>query len=154
MKVTTSISTILLVDVIVESFSPYICVPTPWVKHTKTTVKGAPSLGNSKLKFSPPLHIANAQSWWLLSPASSEVYPACLRPSPNRSCQSPILIQVSTRTPLSAKSGLPCNLSMLDLRCRVSASHPTKVHVLRTWPKLLSILLVLSLLLIIAYTFH
>ena len=78
------------------------------------------------------------------SVASSEVYPACLRPSPTRSCKkNRILILVSTRTPLSAKSGLPCNLSMLDLRC-ISASHPTKVHVLRTWPKLLSPLLVLS----------
>ena len=51
----TSISTILLVDVDVGSFSPYIYLPTPWVKHTKTTVWGAPSLGNpscSKLDFS------------------------------------------------------------------------------------------------------
>ena len=40
-----SISTILLVDVEVGSFSPYIYVPTPWAKHTKTTVRGAPSLG-------------------------------------------------------------------------------------------------------------
>ena len=37
----TSISTILLVDVDVGSFfSPYKYVPTPWVKHTKTTVRG------------------------------------------------------------------------------------------------------------------
>ena len=53
----TSISTILLVDVDVGSFSPYIYLPTPWAKHTKTTVWGAPSLGNpscSKLDFSPP----------------------------------------------------------------------------------------------------
>ena len=52
----TSISTILLVDVDVESFSSYKYVPIPWVKHTKTTVWGAPSLGNSscsKLYFSP-----------------------------------------------------------------------------------------------------
>jgi hypothetical protein len=41
-----SISTILLVDVDVESFSLYIYVLTPWVKHTKTTIWGAPSLGN------------------------------------------------------------------------------------------------------------
>jgi hypothetical protein len=33
----TSISTISLVDMKVESF-PYIYVPTPWAKHTKTTV--------------------------------------------------------------------------------------------------------------------
>ena len=53
----TSISIILLVDVDVESFSPYIYVPTLWAKHTKITIKGAPSLGNpscSKLDFSPP----------------------------------------------------------------------------------------------------
>jgi len=52
----TSISTILLVDVDVGSFSSYIYLPTPWAKHTKTTVRGAPSLGNpscSKLYFSP-----------------------------------------------------------------------------------------------------
>ena len=56
MKGATSISTISLVDVDVESFSSYIYQPTPWVKHTKTTVKGASSLGNpscSKLYFSP-----------------------------------------------------------------------------------------------------
>ena len=56
-KVATSISTILLVDVDVGSFSSYKSVPTPWVKHTKTTVRGAPSLGNpscSKSYFSHP----------------------------------------------------------------------------------------------------
>jgi hypothetical protein len=53
----TSISTILLVDVKVESFLPYKYVPTLWAKHTKTTVRGASSLGNlscSKLNISPP----------------------------------------------------------------------------------------------------
>ena len=53
----TSISIILLVDVDMGSFSPYKYVPTPWAKHTKTTIRGAPSLGNpscSKLDFSPP----------------------------------------------------------------------------------------------------
>ena len=53
----TSISTISLVDVDVGSFSSYIYLPTPWAKHTKTTVRGAPSLENpscSKLDFSPP----------------------------------------------------------------------------------------------------
>ena len=53
----TSISTILLVDVDVGSFSPYIYLPTPWAKRTKTTVWGASSLGNSscsKLDFSHP----------------------------------------------------------------------------------------------------
>ena len=52
----TSISTISLVDVDVGSFSSYIYQPTPWAKHTKTTIWGAPSLGNpscSKLYFSP-----------------------------------------------------------------------------------------------------
>ena len=51
----TSISTILVVDVDVGSFSPYKYVPIHWAKHTKTTVRGAPSLGNpscSKLYFS------------------------------------------------------------------------------------------------------
>jgi hypothetical protein len=41
----------------VGSFPPYIYVPTPWPNHTKTTIRGAPSLGNpscSKLYFSPP----------------------------------------------------------------------------------------------------
>ena len=59
----TSISTILLVDVDVGSFSPYKYVPTPWAKHTKTTIRGAPSLGNptcSKLDFSPSLAVAVA----------------------------------------------------------------------------------------------
>ena len=53
----TSFSTILLVDVEVGSFSSYISVPTPWAKHTKTTIREAPSLKNpscSKLDFSPP----------------------------------------------------------------------------------------------------
>ena len=56
MEGATSVSTILLVDVDVGNFSPYIYVPTPWAKHTKTTIWGAPSLGNpscSKLYFSP-----------------------------------------------------------------------------------------------------
>ena len=35
----TSISTILLVDVDVGSFSLYKYVPTPWVKYTKTIVR-------------------------------------------------------------------------------------------------------------------
>jgi hypothetical protein len=35
----TSISTILLVDVKVKSFSLYKYVPTLWAKHTKTTVE-------------------------------------------------------------------------------------------------------------------
>ena len=53
----TSISTILLVDVDVGRFSSYKSVPTPWAKHTKTTVRGAPSLENpscSKSDFSHP----------------------------------------------------------------------------------------------------
>jgi hypothetical protein len=57
----TSISTILLVDVKVKTFSPYKYVPIPWTKHTKTTVRGAPSLGNlscSKLDISPPSYVA------------------------------------------------------------------------------------------------
>ena len=63
MKGATSISTILLVDVDVGSFSPYKYVPTTWAKHTKTTVRGAPSLRNpscSKSDFSPPLAVIAA----------------------------------------------------------------------------------------------
>jgi hypothetical protein len=54
----TSISTISLVDIEVDSFPPYIYIPTPWAKHTKITVRGAPSLKNlscSKLDYSPLL---------------------------------------------------------------------------------------------------
>ena len=53
----TSISNILLVDVDMQSFSPYIYLSTPWAKHTKTTIRGAPSLENpscSKSDFSHP----------------------------------------------------------------------------------------------------
>ena len=46
MEGATSISTILLVDVFVGSFSSYIYQPTPWAKYTKTTVKGGSSLCN------------------------------------------------------------------------------------------------------------
>ena len=35
----TPFSTILLVDVDMESFFSYKYVPTPWAKHTKTTVR-------------------------------------------------------------------------------------------------------------------
>ena len=59
----TSISIILLVDVDVGSFSPHKYIPTLWAKHTKTTIRGAPSLRNpscSKLDFSPPLVVATA----------------------------------------------------------------------------------------------
>ena len=42
MEGATSISTIFLVDIDVGSFSPYKYVPTPWAKHTKTIVRGAP----------------------------------------------------------------------------------------------------------------
>jgi len=59
----TSISTILLLDVDVGSFSAYKYVPTHSAKHTKTNVRGAPSLGNpscSKLDFSPPVAVAAA----------------------------------------------------------------------------------------------
>ena len=69
----TSISTISLVDVDVGSFSPYKYVLTLWAKHTKTTVWGAPSLGNpscSKLDFShPSLAVAVAVAATLPSPA-------------------------------------------------------------------------------------
>ena len=67
----TLISTILLVDVDVESFPPYKYVLTPWAKHTKTTIRGAPSLGNlscSKLDFSPSLVVVIAVAAALPSP--------------------------------------------------------------------------------------
>ena len=63
MEGVTSISTISLVDVDMGSFSYYIYQPTPWAKHTKTTIRGAPSLENpscSKLDFSPSLVVASA----------------------------------------------------------------------------------------------
>ena len=63
MEGATSISTILLVDEDVWSFSPYKYVPTPRVKHTKATIREAPSLENhscSKLDFSPPLTVVAA----------------------------------------------------------------------------------------------
>ena len=44
----TSISTILLIDADVRSSPPYIYVPTPWTKHIKTTIRGAPGLGIPK----------------------------------------------------------------------------------------------------------
>ena len=63
MEGAASVSTILLVDVDVGSFSSYKSVPTPWAKHTKTTVRGAPSLENpscSKIDFSPSLVVVAA----------------------------------------------------------------------------------------------
>ena len=62
-KDATSISTILLINVDVESFSPNKYVPTPWAKHTKTTVRGALSLGNPSCSKSDFSH--------LLSPSPS-----------------------------------------------------------------------------------
>ena len=67
----TSISTILLVDVDVESFSPNKYVPIPWAKHTKTTVRRAPSFENpscGKLDFSPSLTVVVAVVAALPSP--------------------------------------------------------------------------------------
>ena len=79
---TTSISTILLVDVDVGSFSLNKYAPTPWVKHTKATVRRAPSLGNSsysKSYFShpsPAVIIAVAVVVVLPSPALRRCHPA------------------------------------------------------------------------------
>jgi hypothetical protein len=61
MEGATSISTVSLVDVGVGRFSPYIYVPTPWVKAHQNYRGGAPSLGNlscSKLDISPPSRVA------------------------------------------------------------------------------------------------
>ena len=74
----TSISPISLVDLDVGSFSSYIYQPTPWAKHTKTTIRGAPSLGNpscSKLDFSPPLIVT------VVATLPSPVILAASRPS-------------------------------------------------------------------------
>jgi hypothetical protein len=65
MEGATLISTISLVDMKVESFPPYIYVPTHWVKAHQNYHGGAPSLGNlsySKLEFSPFLSWAAARS--------------------------------------------------------------------------------------------
>jgi hypothetical protein len=63
MEGATSISIISPVDMEVESFPLYIYIPTPWAKHTKTTVRGAPSLENlscSKIEFSLMSPLANS----------------------------------------------------------------------------------------------
>ena len=70
----TSISTILLVDVDVESFSANKYVPTPYAKHTKTTVRGASSLRNplsSKLDFSPLAVVVAATLPDVVDPSST-----------------------------------------------------------------------------------
>ena len=100
MEGVTSISTISLVDVDVESFSSYIYQPTPWAKHTKTTVWGAPGLGNpscSKLDF-----------LILLSPSPSPSPLAC--PSPTLPL---VLDLVELRTTPAAAVGAVCRLSVL-----------------------------------------
>ena len=90
-----SISTISLVDVDVGNFSPYICVPTPWAKYTKTTVRGASSLGNlscSKLYFSPSLTVAVAAALPVRScsfisiPTFSFLFVNCTMPIDYRCC--------------------------------------------------------------------
>ena len=89
----TSISIISLVDVEVESFSSYISVPTLWAKHTKITVRGAPSLRNSscsKLDFSYPslvVAVAVAVAAMLPSLALRLCRPAC-RALPSYHCTS------------------------------------------------------------------
>jgi len=50
---TTSISIILLIDVDMERFPPYMYVQTPWAEHTKTTTREPPSLG-----------IQGSQNWY------------------------------------------------------------------------------------------
>jgi len=82
MEGATSISTILLVDIDVGSFSPYKYIPTPWAKHTKTIIREAPSLRNpscSKLDFShPSLAIAIAAALPSRGPSS----PVCTLQQP------------------------------------------------------------------------
>ena len=85
----TSISTILLIDVDVRSFSPYRYVPTPWANHTKTIIRGAPSLGNpscSKLDFSHP-SLDDAVATTLPSPTLYRCWTAS-RASPSYHCKS------------------------------------------------------------------
>jgi len=68
----TSISTILLADIDMGSFSLNKYISTPWAKHTKTTIRGAPSLRNpsrSKFDFSP-LSIAVAAALPVVTPSS------------------------------------------------------------------------------------
>jgi hypothetical protein len=78
-EVATSITTILLVDVNVESSPTYKYVPTSWAKHTKTIVRWTSCLENlscSKLDIFFPSHVAAkvnlpraisvcAVNWWL-----------------------------------------------------------------------------------------
>ena len=73
----TSISTILLIDVDVGSSPLSIYIPISWAKHTKTIVRGAPSLRNSScstLDFSPPSLAAVCRSAAVLacSPLASQ----------------------------------------------------------------------------------
>jgi hypothetical protein len=85
----TSISTILLVDVKVESFPPYKSVPTSWTKHIKTTIRAAPSLGNlscSKLyNFVSTYHVTISQ----LRQLPRRLFrPSRLSPAKTTTCQS------------------------------------------------------------------
>ena len=88
----TSISTISPVDVDVGSFSSYIYQPTPWAKHTKTNIWGAPSLRNpscSKLYFSPlSLAVVVAVAAALPSPAIIS-FVQQVEPTPARCCHRP-----------------------------------------------------------------
>jgi hypothetical protein len=73
----TSISTILLVDVDVRSFPPYKYVTTLWAKHTKTTIRGAPSLENlscSKLNICPPSRVVPRPRPFRWMEAEDEVF--------------------------------------------------------------------------------
>ena len=106
MEGVTSISTISLVDVDVESFSSYIYQPTPWAKHTKTTVWRAPSLENpscSKLYFS-----------LLPSPSSSSPRCPAQPSSPRQQVRPPAMSLSIANVAASDRVFVPCNLLFAD----------------------------------------
>ena len=111
MEGVTSISTISLVDVDVGSFSSYIYQPTLWAKHTKTTVRGAPSLENpscSKSYFShPSLAVAAAVA---VAVAAALPSPAILSSATSKSAAVPAVLQLVAT---SCRAPWPCNLLLI-----------------------------------------
>ena len=126
MEVATSISTILLIDVDVKSFSSYIFVPTPWPNH-QNYIKKAPSLGNpscSKLKFSFSI-------WWCLGQLRSLRASFTSYVSRRRCIHSPgdLLPITSSECPL-ALSSAPQLQSRLNAICWcLRLWGPTRQHI-------------------------
>ena len=94
------------------SFSSYIYLPTPWAKHTKTTVRGAPSLGNlscSKSYFShPSLAVAAAVA---VAVAAALPSPAILSSATSKSAAVPTVLQLvatSCRCSVAMQSATHC----------------------------------------------